>query len=583
MHHCLQIDEVLLEIFLHVLLLEHPFASSFPVSSPTVSSLARTCRTFHNPALTVLWREVNGLAQLFSVLPAAKIRWEEVVIPRGGTHLVLHLAHPPTQEEWATFFKYGQMVKHLQMGNTWRSRPGKASALVDVDLETLSAIPHSRTVFPHLQTLVAEWGSRGISLYHLILPETLEEVTIRLHDSAYNPSLHGFLAKLGSRCGRIRSLTLYLYMYEDYKVTVPLEGGIGSISTLTALSAMWFELPPRLFNVSTSSGYGDLQILKIGHTTANIDSWFPPGPLQFPKLTELSILSPIGPDLQVVQNLLSRSQCPSLLDLEVLISGDTPTEQSFRTLFTCIAENCNTSRTLSKMYIIQIYGNNNTNTFGRDDMEMRFETIKPLTCFSRMKAIHIDIPSSFLLDDRDLSNLAKCWVQMVSMKVGTPSPDPIPHAATISSLRYFAALCPDLNTLSIPFEPVFSDEGPWNQPLNSRCSVRTLYVGGSKVRSSAIGKVAAYLSGLFPKLREVHYCPVGEIEDLDRSWKKVNSLLSVFASVRHQERLLAKQRDVDAAEEVADTLAESSDSEDSLGSTAASSICSNSDDSSGED
>ncbi|KAH6906483.1 hypothetical protein BKA70DRAFT_1287747 [Coprinopsis sp. MPI-PUGE-AT-0042] len=541
MHRCLKIDEILLEIFLQVLLGEHQGQNYEPVRSRTVAGLARTCRAFRSPALVVLWREVNGLDQLFRVLPAAKLLWEEVVEPHGRKLISLKLEQPPTQEEWMTFFEYGARVQRLYLGDACLRRSGNIWIPVNVGLEALSAIPSARIVFPSLQRLYVEWAGRGTSLYHLFLSRSLQTVMINLRRKEYNPSLHGFLEKLGTHSQSLRSLTLNNLAFADYKARLPLE-----------------DLSPRLFDVSPSGNYSNLKDLRIGHTT-NIDDWFPPGTLQFPRLTKLALLAPTG-DFQNIEKLLSRFRCLSLHYIEVLISGDIPPEQSFQTLFRLIAQTCNIGDTLSEICIGQMFEDSNARPLDTEDMKLRFETLEPLTTL-RLSEIRIDIPSPFILDDKDCHKLAKAWVELISLKLGSPSADSVQHAATISALRHFAVSCPRLECIGIPFRPEFSDEILWDEPLDSRSLVTTLYVRESGVRSHLISKVAAYFSGLFPKLREVQNCPISETEDLDKSWKKVNAQLSVFASVRRQEQLLAQRRCADAAGGDIGSLMEDSDAE----------------------
>jgi hypothetical protein len=88
MHHCLSVDEILLEIFSQVLLMDR--LSFPPEKSRTVAGLARSCRTFRGPALAVLWRELASVARLFRVLPATRWRLKETAEGRpDGVKLVI--------------------------------------------------------------------------------------------------------------------------------------------------------------------------------------------------------------------------------------------------------------------------------------------------------------------------------------------------------------------------------------------------------------------------------------------------------------------------------------------------------------
>jgi hypothetical protein len=67
MHHphvCFLPAEILCDIFTTIREVD-----SKPNSRRTVAALARTCRTFQEPALDVLWRDIKGFKPLLSCLP----------------------------------------------------------------------------------------------------------------------------------------------------------------------------------------------------------------------------------------------------------------------------------------------------------------------------------------------------------------------------------------------------------------------------------------------------------------------------------------------------------------------------------
>jgi hypothetical protein len=80
MHHahvCLLPAEILCDIFTTI-----REDDSKPSCRATVAALARTCRTFQEPALDVLWRDIKGFKPLLSCLP------EDVVIRTTEGQLV---------------------------------------------------------------------------------------------------------------------------------------------------------------------------------------------------------------------------------------------------------------------------------------------------------------------------------------------------------------------------------------------------------------------------------------------------------------------------------------------------------------
>jgi hypothetical protein len=63
--------EILLHIF--TIIYENPQAWG-SVDSATIAALARTCRTFKEPALDVLWEDIEGFKPLLLCLPVGLIR-----------------------------------------------------------------------------------------------------------------------------------------------------------------------------------------------------------------------------------------------------------------------------------------------------------------------------------------------------------------------------------------------------------------------------------------------------------------------------------------------------------------------------
>ncbi|KAH6904146.1 hypothetical protein BKA70DRAFT_1193385 [Coprinopsis sp. MPI-PUGE-AT-0042] len=73
MHHCLRVQDIILSIFTAVRDLE----SKRP---KTMAALARTCRSFYEPAIKVLWREIPGIYPVASLFPE-----DDLVIEKKGT------------------------------------------------------------------------------------------------------------------------------------------------------------------------------------------------------------------------------------------------------------------------------------------------------------------------------------------------------------------------------------------------------------------------------------------------------------------------------------------------------------------
>ncbi|KAF8440837.1 hypothetical protein L210DRAFT_3538419 [Boletus edulis BED1] len=104
MHQALKIQEILFIIF--------GYSSSESVSqsgyseSRTLAALARTCRAFKEPALSVLWRVLIDLSPLARCLPEASNLLRNV-----GTQY--SFTRPLTKTEWDTLQSYTRRVRSI--------------------------------------------------------------------------------------------------------------------------------------------------------------------------------------------------------------------------------------------------------------------------------------------------------------------------------------------------------------------------------------------------------------------------------------------------------------------------------------
>ena len=145
--------------------------------------------------------------------------------------------------------------------------------------------------------------------------------------------------------------------------------------------------------------------------------------------------------------------------------------------------------------------------------------------FHELESIELFLPT--ILDDHASMQLAVAWPRAKSVFL-------MESKMTLLGLIPFAQSCPRLTELSLPLNacrPPFSQE---SRPGNgvSSTSLRYLCVGASPVNEPY--KVAAFLSGLFPKLEQLAH--TGKREPYGKVWDDVEQAVHVFVAVRMQER-----------------------------------------------
>jgi hypothetical protein len=95
-HRALTIPEIIGLICEHLEVLAEPHheGSGTRRNLEDLAALARTCRDFENPALDILWREQNTLANTLKCLPSNL--WEETLVPNDGSYCLVSLLSPFT-------------------------------------------------------------------------------------------------------------------------------------------------------------------------------------------------------------------------------------------------------------------------------------------------------------------------------------------------------------------------------------------------------------------------------------------------------------------------------------------------------
>ena len=86
MYHALEIQEILSNIFSHYD--PYPWTAAGRNDLRLLAALARTCRTFKEPALDMLWQNLRDLSPLAQCLPEAShevhrgnlVRWSQVLV-----------------------------------------------------------------------------------------------------------------------------------------------------------------------------------------------------------------------------------------------------------------------------------------------------------------------------------------------------------------------------------------------------------------------------------------------------------------------------------------------------------------------
>ncbi|KAH9945537.1 hypothetical protein B0H21DRAFT_694148, partial [Amylocystis lapponica] len=196
-HRCLQVTEILWNIFEHALHYRHPTWCHV-----CVLSLALTCRAFHQVGIGILWREQHGLVPLIKCMPDDA--WQ--VVEREHPELddvvetFLDIARPPLPQDWERFEANAKHVKVFIWDDGIMPR---------VNAETLRKLslyrPRTLFLLPDLRALYWRERRRDVHEYvNLFLAPKLTVVhigTFLSHDDTL-----AIASSLGDRCPLLKAL-----------------------------------------------------------------------------------------------------------------------------------------------------------------------------------------------------------------------------------------------------------------------------------------------------------------------------------------------------------------------------------------
>ncbi|KAF8550680.1 hypothetical protein OG21DRAFT_1513704 [Imleria badia] len=400
MHHALRLEEILLNIFGHCY-------SPSPINRQHVphdlATLARTCRTFKEPALDILWTELVNLSPLVRCVPEASHRVHPgykvgqflvfIVKHRYRCHIKWYSFTRPLQEaEWDTIRSYARRVRsirHCMKELNWDS------------VKTLFNPPTPDPMFPNLRVLC--WEFVFITeifplMHHLAIPSLASlEISVVFGDV---PPLHSFfqLYFFGDLCPNIKTFRVRMLrprvgfdecisglvrrwrnLQDVYCSFVSLDS-----STLLHLSRM-----PFLTNLSFT-----LNAVVVDHITSSASI------LLFSKLRNLEIYSQ---PLELVSRLLPHIQLPIIESLAVYIDS-CPLKHILRSHLVAVQNSC-ARHSLVSMQLTQTPPTSSTDQ-RLERYLLTLDDLRPCMVFDQLRRLDINIASTVKVTDNDLLELA---------------------------------------------------------------------------------------------------------------------------------------------------------------------------------
>ncbi|KII86186.1 hypothetical protein PLICRDRAFT_177771 [Plicaturopsis crispa FD-325 SS-3] len=522
MHRCLSINEILLMVCHE--LLDYRFMNH--LKTRDVARLARTCRAFHEPALDLIWYELDSLGPLVRTFPADLWEQREVVDEDGGDFTELALIRPIHPSDWTRFQFYARRIRRLDF----------IPEICNMEAGVMSAI-HASTpslpLLPSLRELVLEAeDTEGVAPHvtHMLLHPALSRVSIGCRTAeAVRVSV---ILALPDACPALEVLEIPSFGNKDAIISAAVDRVVGRWCCLTELTVPHLS-SDAMVTVAALPVLRFLVIQKFEATAVEKTS-FP----AFPALRDLSIEgAPAMADCIAFISLLKRGHC--LKTLRLSLSEKRSVISQWQDFFKIIAERCSPT-TLSSVVITDL----ETQHTRHEEISV-IGVITPLLAFPHMTTFSVAFPDTMPLDDLTLKTIAVAWPRIEVLHLVRPH-STMPRKPGISpdGLAHLVTTCHHLCDLALAFDAssvrsALPVHGRWNTNL------RALNVGLSKVTD--ISGTAAFLSAICPNICELYSEPRLNWPATDRDanvdrWQDVSKLLRDFCAVRMQERAAAEVR-----------------------------------------
>ncbi|KIJ63418.1 hypothetical protein HYDPIDRAFT_92752 [Hydnomerulius pinastri MD-312] len=518
MNHALFVHEILRIIFHYVWVIDRPAAwKPSRHRIPTLAALARTCQAFKEVALDALWLNLDDLSPLIRCLPRDSWTMSYPLVSFYG------LTSPLSEEEWLILRGYARRIRIF----------GSWNAPLKLDKTTTRMLcypPTAEPLFPNIQRL--DWADERRETFsfirHLLGPKTTT-LSIRVWDASWGTGELAVLASLKTLCPDVRAVTL------------PTSDNAHIHSIVSEVLCSWTKLTSVTCHTINESallhlgGLRSLETLSFKLDPRALGSSMQPLPDKFLNLSSLSVTSARLEDIRV---LMLRLHWP-LADLQVTVDR-CPSHHEIRAFFTALKTSCNPDH-LVAVAIDQVP---TTPSDRSPTFTLTIDDFSPLTCFGNFCSLHLDTGCPIQLNGEDIMQLAGGWPRLETLSLNYVNGWRSSSGIAPLDLAKLVVKCSRLKTLDVMLNTKGFKKIPRDRPSGgfSLSPLWSLEVLDSKIEPASIGPLAALLSDLFPKLRDLGSWRSESMAERPRAeeymdrWSEVRGLVEQFAAVRTQER-----------------------------------------------
>ncbi|KLO20734.1 hypothetical protein SCHPADRAFT_816439 [Schizopora paradoxa] len=527
-----------------------------PGGRRSVSRIARTCKALSEPALNVLWKDLDSLIPLLGLMPSNLFKRPR----RPG----LGFLRNPDVGDWKKVIAYGDRVRKL----SYNEAAGNVHPTI---FPILDDCKPQDEVLPKLDSL--SWkveSAEGLERSAMFLSSNLRHINVEIGTGIPQDDLINFLTQVGTE-NSLSSLSIstptrlppYLpkilqsqTSLERVGLTAPgaLSPSIGRwLSSITTLKSLRLDVSDKsdgaiaaFFGNSPSSGMSspDFVMTPDSHTSEKELSGaeslvfvnLPSQAEGFKALRHLNLSGEIGS----ISSFLTRIASP-LQHIELAL--DEPEDaKEWKTLWSTLGKHFRRS-----LLSLQISASGTSRfhdlvrSTSRGEHTARRLPLDSMERMPNLTRLEIDLPESRVVLNSDLAHLADMCPELEVLKLCPLSRWPTvygPPKATLAGLAPLTAKCRRLESISIPLHATgASDDTPFDTKASSQ-SLSSLHVGHSWVEDPL--HVSILLSNLAPHLENLRWFHEknrpGYVEAHDVGWQRVSDVLPHLQRLRLRER-----------------------------------------------
>ncbi|KAH7917415.1 hypothetical protein BV22DRAFT_1100914 [Leucogyrophana mollusca] len=467
------------------------------LDSGTLASLAKTCRSFRNPALDVLYSDTD-MACLVRCMP--KDLW---VIRSIRDHVFLNFQRVMEQEDWDLFLSYTCRVRRLRT---------RSSYAVNSEIYcALSHPPANSTMFPKLVHLNCGPEAPVEFLLHLIKPIL---ISLSLRFKSGNAIFSDILLSLPSKCPNTRNLKISRSgprIDEDTTKSI-----LDVVCALPRLQVLWSVEIVLSEKTLSHLAYLPSMTLLEARIPAYPLKEFQKGSGAFRALRRLHLSSlTLGSCIQVLESVAS--SCIS--DIHLFVddgSRDDDLQKAFSLLSAfqnithlVIIEHARKPSAVPNNYII--------------DLDM----LSPLLRLCNLEHLRLCTQSIFCLDDKDVEKMAFAWPRLELLDLWRKGGWRSGSQITLPGLIPLLQCCPNLQYLGIVVNATTPTavHSAYDVCTTSKIS---LSVGDSPIDNPT--EVADFLRRIMPNVQHIStwdafLTGIAQAKEYEARWKQVRELV----------------------------------------------------------